>query len=210
MVRSQRLNGLIGVCFFCVAFVAATDVQAQSRPFGPDTSQAPSVFHYAFRGFGIGTLLGLSTGYLIERDERWDGANTRGLAIATGIGALAGTGIGLGIGMLDLGAQRPGVGAIVLRDTLYGTVLGAAVGAVTGGILWLADGSGRDMLLGASIGSLIGAGVGLVVGFIEGPRIVADHTSARRRVTQQRLHFDVGVQRQAESWVVVPGLHGQF
>jgi hypothetical protein len=108
----------ITICFLLVTILFSNPFSAHGAGyFGGDPETAPSVFTYAFRGFSIGTLLGLSAGYLGFRGEE---KNWSALAIGSGVGAVVGAALGLGIGVYDLNQEIPGVGAIVLRDTLYG------------------------------------------------------------------------------------------
>ncbi len=140
--------------------------------FGPPPDRAPSVFAYGFRGFWIGTALGSSVGYLAVGDEHWEGEEWKTLGISMGVGAIVGSIGGLGIGLYDLSLDKPGVGSIVLRDTLYGTGLGGLVGAVAGGLFVIKSDNWEDVAMGSSIGTLVGAAVGIAMGFIEGPKVV--------------------------------------
>ncbi len=160
--------------------------------FGPDPKEAPSVFRYGLRGFGIGTLLGASTGYLIgHSDNHWNTDDWRNLGISLGVGAIAGTLGGIGVGFYDLSLEQPGVGSIVMRDTLWGTGLGALVGGVAGALFIIDSGNGRDAALGASIGSLVGAAAGVVIGFIEGPKIVERYSQNPRAYYAENAGIDM-------------------
>lgn len=162
------------VLFFLVgtlAWGATIPVQAIEF-FGPPPDRAPSVFAYGFRGFGIGTILGASAGYLVIRNDHWNSNSWEDLGISMGVGAIVGTLGGLGVGLYDLSLDNPGVGSIVLRDTLYGTGLGGLVGAVAGGLFVIKSDDWEDVALGTSVGSLVGAALGIAMGFIEGPRII--------------------------------------
>jgi len=133
---------------------------------------AGSIFGFAYRGMFTGALTGLGASYLAVRGheggqnfgERRGKARVIGLSV--GIGALAGTAVGLGLGMLD----RVGLPSAyyVSRDMTYGVLFGTTVGLVSGGVAALAGGDGESVLLGMSIGSLGGIGLGLLVGIIEG------------------------------------------
>ena len=92
------------------------------------------MLQYGFTGLGAGLLIGAGGGYLAARDPDWkyDKRNYRALGLGAGIGALSGMALGLGLGAADLGADAPGYGGVVLRDTLYGTGLGAVAGAIGG------------------------------------------------------------------------------
>ena len=162
------------VLFFLIGLLAwgATVPVHAIQCFGPPPDSAPSVFAYGFRGFWIGTALGSSAGYLVIRDDHWNGNAWEDLGISMGVGAIVGTLGGLGVGLYDLSLEKPGVGSIVLRDTLYGTGLGGLVGAVAGGLFVIKSDDWEDVALGASVGSLVGAAVGIAMGFIEGPKVV--------------------------------------
>ena len=158
---------LIGTC----SLVSSVPVHSAGF-FGPDPEEAPSVLSYGFRGFLIGTLLGTSTGYLVIRNSDWDGDDWEDFGISMGVGAIAGSLGGLAIGLYDLSLDKPGVGSIVMRDTVLGAGLGGLVGTVAGGLFIIDSGEWEDMALGASVGTLCGAAIGIVIGFIEGPKIV--------------------------------------
>ncbi|MBX2810728.1 MAG: hypothetical protein KTR25_02915, partial [Myxococcales bacterium] len=145
----------MGVACSLVGITAPTAAHAAGM-FGVDTNKTPSVITYGFRGMGTGALLGLSASYLVIRNSDSDDDLTLFLT-TTGISALVGAGTGIAIGLFDLKSNRPGVGGIMLRDTLYGTLLGGLVGLTVGGIVALNGGEGEDLALGASIGSLVGA-----------------------------------------------------
>lgn len=135
---------------------------------GHRPDQAPSVLKYALDGFFGGSLAGLSTGYLVLRDQRrpdlW-----RGYVLATGIGALSGSGMGLVLGLFDAAApERPA--RYIMRDAAYGTLLGGVLGATVGGLVALNSHNGKDALLGAAIGGVSGLGLGGLVGVLEGQR----------------------------------------
>jgi len=205
-------------------FIAATlIITGLSQPawaagfFGPDPEKAPSVITYGFRGAGIGTILGLSAGYLALRDFEDHEDEWRDLGKAVGISAIIGTAGGLAIGFYDLSLEDPGVGSIVLRDCLYGSGLGGLVGALSGGIAAIDSEDGEDVALGASIGSLCGAALGIVIGFIEGPRIVRDY-SLRQDEDQEKLfayqpswNFGLAMTKdQNKKWIYVPTLTHTF
>jgi len=137
---------------------------------GPDNTS--SVLSYGFKGFGIGALLGTSTGYLVIQDGDWGRDSWRDVGISAGIGALAGTLSGVAVGLYDLSRDKPGVGSIVMRDTLYGSGLGTLAGAVYGALFVIMTRNWQDVALGSAAGCLSGAVIGMVVGFFEGPGIV--------------------------------------
>jgi hypothetical protein len=141
--------------------------------FGPDPDYAPSVFTYGYRGLLTGGLVGLSAGYLVARRDGFERDDYRPLVLGGGIGALSGAALGLTLGFVDLADDRPGMGSIALRDTLYGAGFGALLGAITGGLVIIRTREAEHLLFGASIGTLAGAALGLGIGLIEGRRIVS-------------------------------------
>lgn len=151
--------------------MSADPAWAQRRGFGPDPDNAPSVFAYGFRGLSIGAPVGLSASYLLTRDGDWGTEDWKDLGIGVGIGAIGGAVGGLGVGFYDLNDRRPGVGMVVLRDTWYGTLLGATVGLIIGGVILIDSGEVEDLLVGGAWGTVIGAPVGTIIGFIEGPTV---------------------------------------
>lgn len=126
-----------------------------------------SAFTYAFRGLGIGVPVGLSAGYLLTRDGSWGTDDWRDVGLGVAIGAIGGAVGGLTVGLIDASDGRMGTGAIVLRDTWYGTMLGITVGAIVGGVSLMSSGDAEDLLVGMAWGAVIGAPVGVGVGFIE-------------------------------------------
>ncbi len=148
-----------------VAVSAATAVQFASPDASAQTEE--SVFTYAFRGLGIGVPVGLSAGYLLTKDSDWGSEDWQDVGTGVAIGAISGAVGGIAIGLADLSDGRSGMGAIVLRDTWYGTLLGITVGAIVGGVSLMNTGEGEDMLVGMAWGAVIGAPVGIGVGFAE-------------------------------------------
>jgi len=178
-MKRRVLMILIGAC----VFVSASPAQAAGY-YERDIERAPSVINYGFRGFGIGTLLGVSAGYLIARDDHWGSDEWKKMGIGMGVGAIAGSLGGLAVGLYDLSLEKPGVGRIVMRDSLYGSCLGMLVGAVAGALFVIKSDDWEDVALGASIGSLSGAAIGIAIGFIEGPKIVNRYS--RDELSQKR------------------------
>jgi hypothetical protein len=127
-----------------------------------------STLHYVVSGFFAGGLAGLGAGYLAtdrgHADEAW-----RGFVLGSGIGALSGAALGIGLAVLDASSERVLPPArYVMRDAAYGTLLGAALGATVGGLVALSSREGTDALFGASIGGLSGFALGAVIGVLEG------------------------------------------
>lgn len=200
---------------------AAVAVQLASPDANAQTEE--SVFTYAFRGLGIGVPVGLGAGYLLTKDDDWGSEDWQDLGTGVAIGAISGAVGGIAIGLADLSDGRVGMGAIVLRDTWYGTLLGITVGAIVGGVSLMNTGNGEDMLVGMAWGAVIGAPVGVGVGFAEAalrgemgqtntPRY-AEVSPALSAVPQTRLNFSITpvvenpVQRKV-AWV--PTLSGTF
>jgi hypothetical protein len=158
----------------CVlAYCLGLSQRAQAMEYyGPKSEYSPSVFTYAFRGLGVGALGGLAGGYLVARNDDWERKDWRRVGLGVGIGALVGVGGGLTLGFVDLASDYPGRGNIALRDTLYGAGLGALVGTIVGGLVIIRNHDAENIPFGAAIGTLSGVGAGLVVGLIEGRRIV--------------------------------------
>lgn len=177
--------------------------------FGGSVDSAPSVFTYGYRGFWVGTLTGLSTGYLVARHDGWEGDDWRPLVLGGGIGAVSGAVFGLGCGFIDLADDRPGLGAFVLRDTLYGALFGMTVGAVVGGLYIIKTHDAENLLFGASIGTLVGTGLGVGVGFIEGARM--RDSPAHRYGRAPRVSLSLAATEDAgERLVWLPGLRTRF
>lgn len=147
-------------------FACLTAVLLVSPPASAQNEEE-GVFTYAFRGLGVGAPVGAAAGYLLTRDDDWGSDDWKDLGTGVAIGAIAGAAGGIAIGITDLSDGRMGMGATVLRDTWYGTLLGVTIGAIVGGVLIMDSGDGEDLLGGMAWGAVIGAPVGLGVGFIE-------------------------------------------
>jgi hypothetical protein len=140
--------------------------------FGPHPDYAPSVFTYGYRGLLTGGVTGLAAGYLVARHDGFSHDDWRPLVLGSGIGALSGSVLGLTLGFVDLSDDQPGMASIALRDTLYGAGFGALLGTITGGLVIIRTHDAEHLLFGAALGTVTGAGLGLVIGLIEGRRIV--------------------------------------
>jgi hypothetical protein len=138
---------------------------APSSCFADDST--PSIVSYGMDGFWTGAQIGLAAGFLTTgseyRSEEW-----RKLVFGAGVGALTGVGLGLTLGILDLGEAPPQTGGLILRDVGYGVGLGAVVGTAVGALFLIDSGDAKNLLTGAAVGTLIGAGAGLAFGVIEG------------------------------------------
>lgn len=128
--------------------------------------EPPAAVAYGFDGFWTGAQIGLATGYLATGPE-YESHEWRKLMWGAGIGALAGTGIGITLGILDVGSAPPHTGHLILRDVGYGLGLGAIVGAAVGGLVWADGGRPKNLLTGAAVGAVAGAGAGVVFGLLE-------------------------------------------
>lgn len=158
---ARRIRALrVAIAFGVGAIAALTASPAQAQ-------DDDSAFTYAFRGLGIGVPVGAAAGYLITRDGDWGSDNWRDVGVGVAVGAIGGAMGGLAIGIADLSDGKTGMGGTVLRDTWYGTLLGATVGAIIGLVHVMDDGSGEDVLVATAWGAVIGAPVGIGVGFLE-------------------------------------------
>lgn len=156
-LRPSRLGALAAA----IAMATFTPKQARAQ------SEEDGVFTYGFRGLGVGAPVGAAAGYLLTRDDNWQSDDWKDLGMGVAIGAITGAVGGIAIGITDLSDGRMGMGATVLRDTWYGTLLGITVGAIVGGVLVMDSGEGEDILQAMAWGAVIGAPVGIGVGFLE-------------------------------------------
>ena len=148
-----------------------------------DDDEALSIVGYGLEGLGTGAATGLALGYLATGRE-FHGSEWRTLAWGTAIGALSGLGVGILLGTVDA-ATGPGrgVGFYMIRDSNYGFTVGFLAGGIIGALIWLGDGTGKDLLRGMAWGTVIGAGSGLLIGILEGAlrgRSRSASTGARR------------------------------
>ena len=126
----------------------------------------PSIMSYGMDGFWTGAQIGLAAGFLATGSE-YEGEEWRKLVFGAGVGALTGVGLGLTLGILDVGQAPPQTGGLVLRDMGYGVGLGAVVGTAVGALFLIDSGEAKHLLTGAAVGTLVGAGAGLAFGLIE-------------------------------------------
>lgn len=202
-IKEYIMKSIIGCVVLAVVFMAAVSVEASG--FGEAPIDKPSVFQYGMYGLGTGTLAGSSAGYLIVRSGGFSN-QWRLFLLSTGIGALSGAGFGLLTGMLDLGEDRPGIGSVILRDTLYGTLFGGGIGLISGGLAVLSTDNWEHMALGMCIGALSGVGVGILFGILEGSLI---HRRSKRE--RDRLKIGVTVTETAQNrTLMMPAVIGTF
>jgi hypothetical protein len=168
-------------------------VEPQVQPRGP------SVFRNGYRGLLTGGLVGLSAGYLAARHGHDDAFRT--VALGTGIGAVSGAALGIGLGLVDLAGDTPGRAHLVLRDTLYGTAFGAITGVIVGSLFIMRTGDPEHAAFGTAIGALSGAGLGLAIGMIDSLRVF----ERRRYVPVVGATTD-----RSGGLVVTPGVAGRF
>jgi len=169
--------------------------------------EAPSIVGYGLEGLGTGAATGLAIGYLATGNT-WESSDWRTLAWGTAIGALSGLGVGVLLGTVDAATgPKRGVGFYMIRDSNYGFTVGFLAGGIIGALIWLGDGSGKDLLRGLAWGTVIGAGAGMLLGVLEGV------LRAPRQTEQARNRLRVGVGFAAESGSVpvpYPTLTGRF
>ena len=142
------------------SFAAAAD---------PAADQTPSVMTYAFDGLLFGAAVGLGGGYLRARQGGFEHDDWKPFVLGAGIGALAGPGVGLTLGFVDLATDRPHA-QYILRDGKYGAAIGMLLGAITGALVLVRSDEPEHVGFGAAIGTLCGAGLGLLAGVIESTR----------------------------------------
>ena len=171
--------------------------------------ERPSVFTYAGRGFLVGSMVGLSAGYLTSRSGGWDRSEDwQPLVYGTGIGALAGGALGLSLGIVDMSRNTPGYGAVILRDTVYGAAFGAAAGGIVGTLALVSTKESEHILLGAAVGALIGATAGVALGIVEGNQAIQRN---RTQDAQAGLGFSLGAARSVDGGAVwLPGFAGRY
>ena len=132
--------------------------------FTQPAGSSPNIFYYGWRGVFIGSLAGLSAGYLRYADEN----NTSEMLRSLAYGALAGAGVGLIAGFADASNGNVyGAGDTILRDMNSGGGFGLAVGLLWGGISAISKGDSREVGKGAAWGYLGGLVVGLGVAIVQ-------------------------------------------
>lgn len=175
-----------------------------------DESEAPSVFSRAAQGLLAGAVVGGASGYLVGRRDDWEQSDWRAVGLGLGVGALAGTGVGLMFGFMDKGGVR--AGRYIPRDMMAGAGLGALVGVISGGIAAGATDDAEKVAFGASVGVLAGAGLGIITGIIEG-QVHGKRDVQARAVAARRLRLAPSLawtRVSADSSIVMPALAGRF
>ena len=165
------MKKMFAVCL--VLAVTASSRLGAEEFFGVQPKGEPSVLNYAWDGMTLGAEIGLSAGYL----QYLDGYDTKRLALDTAYGALAGTGVGLGLGVMDASRGKKGYGAIALRDMHLGGRLGMAVGALWGTVNSLKNSNWENLGRGAAWGFIGGSVAGLGIAFYEGPKLAEERSS---------------------------------
>jgi hypothetical protein len=168
---------------------------------------APSILSYGLKGFWTGAEIGLAVGYLSTGSD-FTSSEWKSLAIGAGIGAIAGLGVGITLGVVDTGSDmQPGTGWYVLRDLGYGVTLGALAGTAIGAIAMIDSGRWKNLPIGASIGALIGGAAGIAIGFVEAanadPRATGNARTAQARLRLTLTTVD-------SDWTPVPAVEGRF
>src|SRR4051794_28279826 len=135
-----------------VVYAATALAPARSRA---DMPNATSLVDYGFKGFTLGLELGLAIGY-ITTGPTWEPDEWKKLVLGAGIGALGGLTTGIIVAVADSTGHGAAAGYYLLRDSGYGVLLGATMGVVIGVLLWVDDGSSKDVLKGAAWGGVIG------------------------------------------------------
>jgi peptidoglycan/LPS O-acetylase OafA/YrhL len=193
--------------FACVAVLLLPSV-VSARDGDQSNDQHPSMLSYGLDGLVTGAGVGLAAGYL-STGTRYQTGEWRKLVIGTGVGAIAGLGIGIALAVVDDSMTGPGIGSYVLRDLGYGVILGALSGAVIGALFYVDSDHAKDIPVGAAVGTLIGAGVGAVIGVLEGSN--ARRRYARSEQAGANLRFSVHTATNAGgSPVIMPALRGSF
>ncbi|MBN2718395.1 MAG: hypothetical protein JXX14_21300 [Deltaproteobacteria bacterium] len=199
--KRRLFRGTLLVLFVAMFSMCAMQAQAGGY-FAKNPDDQPSVFTYGLRGLGVGTLDGMAAGYLVIHTDASEMADWRVFLVSMGIGALGGAALGLTTGFVDVAmySRYPngnyvGMGAIILRDSLYGALFGALLGTIGGGVGAILKSDAQYLPLGAAIGALAGTGLGILIGVIEG-RVLTRRHRADRRASLQFLVIPVMTERQ--------------
>ncbi|MBN2531094.1 MAG: hypothetical protein JXR76_32210 [Deltaproteobacteria bacterium] len=212
--QKAKLSALIFPLLFIALFTMYAVPAEAGGYFAQNPDEQPSIFTYGLRGIGVGALDGMAAGYLVIYSEISDVEEWRIFLASTGIGAMGGAALGLATGFIDMAmySRYPsghyvGMGAIILRDALYGALFGGLLGTIGGGVAAILNEEGKSVPLGAAIGTLSGTALGILIGVIEGRVLTRRHDSHR----QARLQFGVTPVMTAERrWVPLAGIAGTF
>ena len=104
-------------CFVRLAFLAATftvltATQARAQAVVQQTNvqtqdEGPSIFTSGYQGMFAGAAAGGGAGYIVGRKDGWESSDWQAVGLGLGIGALAGAGLGVTLGIADCaGAPR--------------------------------------------------------------------------------------------------------
>jgi len=194
----------IGLCL-------AASGGAWSSPCRAD-DEVPSIVGYGLEGLGTGAGVGLAVGYLATGRD-FDSSEWRTLAWGTAIGALSGLGVGLLLGTVEAATtHQRGIAFYMIRDSNYGVAVGFLAGGIIGSLIWLSDGSGRDLLRGMAWGTIIGAASGALIGLVEAVLRSPSSTPNVEHATRAgtiRLGFGVTT-TSAGAPIPYPTLSGRF
>jgi len=168
----KKVSGMSFVFIFVFGVLLSSCLNADDF-FGVPPKGTPSVVNYGWQGMKLGAMIGLGAGYI----QYVDGAKAKTIALDTAYGALAGTGVGLALGVYDASLGKKGYGAIVLRDMYLCGELGAAVGAICGTISALNNSKWENLGTGTAWGFIGGSVIGIGVAFYEGPKLVESQSS---------------------------------
>ena len=213
--QQKKLSGnyLLPLLFVTLFSMYAIPAEAGGY-FASNPDNQPSIFTYGLRGMGVGALDGMAVGYLMIYNDVSSTADWRVFLAGMGIGALGGAVLGLTTGFIDLGmySRYPngnyvGMGAIILRDSLYGALFGGLAGAIGGGVAAIMNSEGKAVPFWAAIGTLAGTGFGIIIGVIEGRVLTRRHDSSGRASLQFSF---VPVQTAKQRMVPGIGLGGTF
>lgn len=191
------------------AFVAVMFTTPQ-RCLAEADDDTPSIVGYAFEGFGTGVATGFAAGYL-STGPKFEGREWRKLLLGGGIGALTGLGVGLVLGIVDASTvpDGPGVGFYMIRDSNYGYAVGGLAGGVIGALIWAGGGVAKDVLQGLAWGTVIGAGTGLILGVVEGS--IRTPSRKRESASASGVRLGLGFAAESGGRLLpYPNLSGRF
>lgn len=141
---------------------------AQPAPRGGGPYVPPSPFESGMHGFSMGATVGTAIGYLVAREDGFSERDWRPIVAGMGIGALAGGGLGLTLGLFQSNSpEGAGRGFLVMRGMAHGAQFGFFAGSIAGGLAALESDKLEHVLFGGAIGTLAGATIGLLVGSFE-------------------------------------------